>query len=302
MTPVIPADDMPDVRTFLLPSRAYLLSFRDQTLPARRAALNDSRAYFEDFSDEDHAAQLALLGLIGDALQVVEDVGVLGNALMTGFPGLSFYVKATAYSSSNVNDFYARAHKRDEAYFLRLAALRFEGTSVHDHLTFDPPLTPFDREAIGEAEGGTAQLLRGHLVTLARAWEAHRQFFHAYKHGALIANPQDVHVVRDREEVIARVAVWRRRRSRAEVGSHAGVPLPDLAAHVQEIGELALDFADYIVDTRLSIFDWVRITKAGEVEHPGPLQDVPWRFWLRRHDVEARYIQWLEERFGMAFE
>jgi hypothetical protein len=76
--------------------------------------------------------------VIGDALQVVEDVGVLANAFMTGIPGLSFYVKATAYDPSNVNNFYAQAHKRDHDYYLRLAALRFAGTSVTQQFHFEP--------------------------------------------------------------------------------------------------------------------------------------------------------------------
>ena len=147
MSSAVP-DDFPDLKTFVLPSRAYLLSYRDQTLPARRAALADARSYFDEVGQAgDHESQLALLGLVGEALQVVEDVGVLANALTAGIPGLSFYVRATAYEPKNVNNFFAQAKKRDQEYYLQLAALRFGGTSITDQFHFTPSLEPADEEA-----------------------------------------------------------------------------------------------------------------------------------------------------------
>jgi hypothetical protein len=295
-------EDLPDLRTFLLPSRAYMLSFRDQALPSRRAAIDDARSYFEEFGDDEgHRAQLALLGLIGEALQVVEDVGVMGHAFMTGIPGLSFYVAATAYDPSNVNNFYAQIHKRDDDYFLRFAALKFAGVSVTDTFTFDPPLDDATREAIAAAEHATALLLRHVLLRLAQNWEDYRQLFHAFKHGALIANPEDVHLMRDRDEVVARMAVWRRRREQAELGTHTSVPLAQLAAHTGRVAALALDTARYIADTRLRVYDWIRFTEDGGVEQVGSASP-PWSFWFRGRDIDDGHIRQLEERLHMRFD
>jgi hypothetical protein len=47
MTDLLPIP-MPDAQTFLLPSRAYLLSMRDQNLPLRRAALDDAEVLPRD--------------------------------------------------------------------------------------------------------------------------------------------------------------------------------------------------------------------------------------------------------------
>lgn len=293
----------PDLEKFMLPSRAYLLSFRDQTLPARRAAIADARSYFDSFDgDEGHGAQLALLGLIGEALQVVEDVGVLANSLMEGIPGLSFYVKATAYDPKNVNNFYAQAHKRDDDYYLALAALKFAGVSVTEQFRFEPPLEASDHKAVAAAEHATAQLLRDYTVWLAKAWGDHRQFFHAYKHGALIANPEDVRLMKDRKDVVARMAVWRRRRQQPELGSHVSAPLAQLAAHAAQVGEIALDVVEYIVETRLSVFEWLRFTEDGWIEQVPAANRVPWHFWFRGRDMDEAHMRHLEERFGIRFE
>jgi hypothetical protein len=297
--PTVP-EGYPDLHSFVLPSRAYLLSFRDQTLPARRAAIVDARSYFDEYDDEGHRAQLALLGVMGEALQVVEDVGVLGHAFMTGIPGLSFYVSATAYNPSNVNNFYAQAHKRDHDYFLRFAALKFAGVSVTDTFTFKPPLDDASREAVAAAEHATGMLLRDLLTWLAKAWAKHRQFFHAFKHGALIANPDDVQLVRDRQEVIARVAVWRRRREQAELGTHASAPLAELAAYTGEVADLALDTAQYIADTRLRVYDWIRFTEDGSIEEVGGA--LPWHFWFRGRDLDDGHLRQLQDRLGMRFD
>src|SRR3954466_12097692 len=94
----LPAD-FPDPYEVLLPSRAYLWSFRDQTLPAREAALNDAEAHYREVAEAEDIGRrdMALLGLIADAMQPVEDVGYFGKAYESGFGGVPFYVTATVY-------------------------------------------------------------------------------------------------------------------------------------------------------------------------------------------------------------
>lgn len=96
---------LPDSQSILLPARAYLLSLRDQNLPLRRVALEDAEEHFASVDGTDlHKTQLATVAVIGEALQVLEDVAALGQALLTSPLGLPFYVSATSYSPRSVNN------------------------------------------------------------------------------------------------------------------------------------------------------------------------------------------------------
>jgi len=134
----LPDVGMPDSETWLLPQRAYLLSMRDQTLPARRAAIADSRAAFGADTEDEHVRQLRLLHLIGDCMQPVEDAGVLATAIMDGIPGLPFYVRATVHDMSAVNGFFEHVADQPDEYLLRLAALRLGDVEIHRTFKFEP--------------------------------------------------------------------------------------------------------------------------------------------------------------------
>jgi hypothetical protein len=74
---------MPDSQTVLLPSRAYFLSMRDQNTPLREIALADAiDNYSESARVGGYGEHLALVALIGEALQIVEDVGALSSSLL----------------------------------------------------------------------------------------------------------------------------------------------------------------------------------------------------------------------------
>src|SRR5689334_3561102 len=102
-------DDFPDPYEALLPSRAYLMSFRDQTLAAREAGLDDAEAHYREVAETEGIGRrdMALLGLVADAMQPVEDVGYLGKAYESGFAGVPFYVTATVYDARTPNNFYS---------------------------------------------------------------------------------------------------------------------------------------------------------------------------------------------------
>lgn len=296
---------MPDAKEFLLPQLAYLHAYNTQTVSARRAALADSREHFEAVSGSGstHEAQLGLLGLIGDAMQAVEDVGNLGSAVMEGLDGLASYVKATIYHPSHVNNFYAQMHKRSSDYFMRLCAFRFGEYSMPDFFEFDPPLTEEERAAFEKAEEATASLVAQHLVELAQAWDRYRRFFHAYKHAALVANPADVAIIGEDEKVIPGIAVWARKRDEAEIGNHATLELTEIATHVGGIGELAIEMIGYLVDTRFKVFDLIEFSEGGELVTgedgkvlSKPLRRSPWSFWLRSNDLSEEDLELLAGR------
>ena len=116
--------DVLGVHEEVLPNRAYLLSFRDQTLVARRVALEDAIDYRAGLSPEAdiHTRQLALLGLIGEAVQVLEDLASLGRPLVGAIPGLPYYASATVVNERDVNNFWSQMKNRSPTYILRLAA------------------------------------------------------------------------------------------------------------------------------------------------------------------------------------
>jgi hypothetical protein len=298
--PTVPPEaEMPSVEEFLLPQRAYLLSYRDQALPARRVALDDARASFDGAADDEsrHVDQLQLLGVIGEAMQAVEDVGTLGSAMMNGLPGLPFYVAATVYRSADINNFFAGVHKRDSAYFMRLCGYRFEGFEMAEFFSFEPAFSEAERAAFAAAEEASAKMVAEHLVTLARAWERYRRFFHAYKHGALLANPDDMQIVEEdeAETELGGLIAWRRRAPSADIGSHSLTPLGQIADHVEGVGMLALDMMKFIIDTRLGMFEGLEFTDDGSVS-PRPMNASPWQFWMRRSDVSQQTISLLAAR------
>jgi len=307
--PVPPEIPMPDAREFLLPQLAYLRAYSTQTMSARRAALEDSQAHFEAISDSRsiHDAHLGLLGLIGDAMQAVEDVGNLGSAVMEGLEGLASYVKATIYHPSYVNNFYAQMHKRDTEYLMRLCAFRFGDFEVADFFEFDPPLTDKERAAFAAAEKATVSLVREHLVELARSWDRYRRFFHAYKHAALVANPEDIAILSDNGSEVPGVVIWARKREEAEIGNHATAGLAEIAEHVARIGDLAIEMIGFLVDTRLKVFDSIEFDGAGEVVtvdgasvKSRPLDRSPWTLWIRAGDLSDDELSVLSQR-GVQF-
>jgi hypothetical protein len=300
---------MPNAKEFLLPQLAYLRAYKTQTVSARRAALADSRAHFEAMSDSGstHDAHLGLLGLIGDAMQAVEDVGNLGSAVMEGLEGLASYVKATIYHPSYVNNFYAQMHKRDDEYLMRLCAFRFGAFGVADFFDFDPPLTDEERAAFATAEKATASLVSEHLVELARSWDRYRRFFHAYKHAALVANPEDVTILADDGKEVPGVVVWARKREEAEIGNHATARPAEIAEHVAGIGDLAIEMIGFLVDTRLKVFDAIEFDGAGEVATADgasvksrPLRRSPWTLWIRAGNLSDDELALLSRR-GVQF-
>ena len=210
---------MPDMGMFILPGRAYLRSVVEQNLPLRRAALAGARSHFDSVEGMGFEKRLALVGLVGDVLQLVEDVAALGNSFFNSPPGIGFFAVAATYEPNAINRFYDGLHKRPLQDFVRLAALGIGDAWIHDHFVLEPPLTPEEQAAAQRAHEATAKLLRGHLLHLRDQWRQFRSYFHAFKHGMLVGDPRDVTVVEaDRMTEIDRARCAKRRgRDRASL-------------------------------------------------------------------------------------
>jgi hypothetical protein len=248
---------MPDAQTFLLPSRAYLLSLRDQNLPLRRAALEDAESYFREVEGRDkHETQLAVVAVIGEALQILEDVAALANSFWASPEGTAFFATAASYSLRAVNNLYSGLKNRPLEDILHLLGMRYAGIPIEDGFIIAPPYSEEERTAIEEAHKATATLVRDHLLRLASDWERYRRFFHAYKHGLLVINPNDGGLIDDRATPVEGIVVWRRRRAGAEGAGTIEPPYEETVRYVGDVGRLAL------VTSRQVVYDAERVIPA----------------------------------------
>lgn len=299
----LPAMPMPDPQTFLLPARAYLLSMRDQNLPLRRAALDDAAAHYRETTPAGHPQQIALVALVGEALQILEDLAVFGDSFFSAPQGTAFFAALTNYEVNRANNFYAQMKKRPLEYYLELLGIRRGPLRLEDAFVIEPPFSDEERAAIDEAHAATAKLVRKHLVNLAEEWPKHRPFSNAYKHGLLVANPEDVTLVDDDDDTatIEGIVVWMRRRAGAEGYGHIPPPYDDMAAYVAAAAEIALDVLEHLVDSRVRIFELVELRADGSWT-PKPLTGTPWRWWFDKNEVSEQSRELLSKRFKMIFE
>jgi hypothetical protein len=293
---------MPDTAMFVLPGRAYLRSIIEQNLPMRRSALADARGQFDSVAGTGFEKRLALVGLIGDALQLVEDVAALGNSFFNSPPGIGFFAVAATYEPNAINRFYDGLHKRPLQDFVRLAGLGIGDDWIHDHFVFEPPLTTGEQAAARRAHEATAKLLQGQLLHLRDQWWQFRSYFHAFKHGMLVGDPRDVTVVEaDQVKEIDQIVVWRRKRDVPSGASAIEPPFEPVADHLEQAAGLAAELVEHLSTQRLRLFDHIEIEPDGSW-HPRPAQRLPWIWWLHDRDLESGDKAVLEARFGVAFE
>jgi len=291
---------MPDPQTFLLPSRAFILSQRDQNLPLRRAALADAEAHYADIEKGGYLEHLALVALIGETLQIVEDLGALANSFFAAPQGTAFFAALTNYNSRAINNFYSSLKKRPLEDFLQLLGFRIGGVRLEDALVFEPSLTAAVLTALEEVHLATATLVRTHMVNLANDWDRYRRFHHAFKHGLIVVNPEDVSMVENRQTKIDGVCVWMRKRDFAYGFGQIEPPYEETMLYVVGMGRVALDVLTYLVDFRVNFFDLVDLRGDGSWSLR-PMQRVPWLWWFDKKDVSQESRRVITERFGIEF-
>ena len=300
------AKDFPDPRTVLLPSRAFLRSFAAQNLPAREAALDDAVAHFEEAAAREDLGwrDMALLGVIGEAMQLLEDLAYIGTAYEKPLRGIANYVTATVYTDRTPNNFYSSLKKWDDTRLKVLLGLYGYHPETHEPVPlYSAPglherLEPEDIEAIQEAERATVAHLRPILLHLAHEWEQYRRYYHAFKHGGLIINRNDVELV-DKCDVarIASISVWLRKE---EGTGHGDTTLraEEVVDQVTRSARWALRVARYLVDARLRSFESIEFAKDGSIASVDT-RALPFMFRFPPEQVSEATRERLRERFGI---
>jgi hypothetical protein len=172
-------DTFPPRASILLPSRAFLLSVREQTLPARLAAIDDAVDHFEeaDTSADIGWRDMALLGVIAEAMQPFEDLAYLATAWDKPFNGLAHYVRATVYSSRTPTNFWQEAPRWADERLAVFAGLSTRDPSsgeisdVIDALGLDAQLSPEKRYVLAVARDATIR----RLLAWAKCRSRHRR-------------------------------------------------------------------------------------------------------------------------------
>jgi len=297
---------LPDPHRVLLPSRAYLLSIRDQTLPVRRRALEDAEAMFDELTSDEGAGvrDMALLGLIGEAMQALEDLSYFGRAFENPLPHLPYYVTATVYSDRTPTNFFGSLPKWPDERFLVLAVLRVKDPAgktlrVLEVLEAEDQFSQASLAAIAEAESATVSFLREALRRLAKTWTDFRPYFHAYKHGALLINRDDIQILEeDGAERHPSIAVWLRKKGCADPHVDTNLTPEEVAAEIAWAGRLALDVTQFLVDSRLRLFEQFEIDQRGQVT--GLQMRTPLGFWFQEGDISGQSHDALEA-LGITF-
>ena len=297
---------MPTPETFpprdsvLLPSRAFLFSVRDQTLPARRAAIEEARVHFDEARDSGDVGwrDMALLGVIAEAMQPFEDLAYLATAWDQPFAGLAHYVRATVYSGWTPTNFWQTAGRWPDD---RLAV--FAGMSARDPSTavvvdilegmgVAKQLTDEQREVLAAARKATLNRLRLMLGALAKDWKQYGPYFLAFKHGGLAAHREDLAWVADDVECVDEttpthqpsVAIWRRGRTDPEGFGDFNLSSDEVVRQASSAGRHCVALVEAFAESRVRMFDALELDEAGEVVGFLPTH-IPWTHWLLPADL-----------------
>lgn len=274
---------------FLLPTRALLLSWVQQTAPMRRAMLEDALALLDESRDEGpDVRDMALLGVAGSALQPFEDLALLDHGWNAPRLGLPMYLGSTLWTDRTVNRFWERAHKHDDEYLDVFAGFRGREAStgkaprVIDGLRPEEPFSPDWIRAHDEAVAATRAVLGRLLPQLADIWKRWRPYFHAYKHGGLIISRDGSTWREDDGSPMDQpmLQVWRRRSS--EPAAMTGDP-DEIATQLSARGRQAIGMCERFVHSRLAAVDVFEVRGDGSIGlRPAHLR---WGNWLEPDDL-----------------
>ena len=285
-----------------LPSRAFLRSWLDQTLPARSAALEEAvELHAEAVGEGDRAlADMALLGVIGDAMQALEDLAFLATAWDSPFAGIAHYVRATTYTPQTAQTFWQEVKVERRWDDARIEV--FAGMSMRDPQTsslvrstdvpgMDATWSAADRALFDEIAEITVAKLRRLLSGLSDDWMQFQPYFQSFKHGGLAVNREDTFFVEDVEDVDEdtprhhpSICVWTRGGRKQELAADFAVTADQVSHIATSAGRLALNMIEVFVGMRLWVFDAVELTDDGHIAAWKSVQ-IPLTAWLAENDL-----------------
>jgi hypothetical protein len=286
---------MPSLEKVILPSRAVLRSWRDQTLPARDAALEMSVELIDrlDADDDPGLRDMALLGVISDAMQPLEDLAYLATAWDAPFRGLAYYVRATTYSDRVPTNFWQGVGRWDDDRLDVLAGFAMrdpDSGKISDFLEltgFAGGLDPQALAILQKARVASRARLRAWLEDLEIAWSEFAMYFRAFKHGGLALHRADTTFLEEADDtpVSPSIAVWSRRGTGSEVAADTNPP-SDVVRYAARTGELGIEAIRRFLESRLALLESVVIAEDGTVVGLRELQH-PWSAWLLEADLTA---------------
>jgi hypothetical protein len=297
----------PDPETQALPTRAYLRSVLEQTIPARQIALADAIDHFHQARESNARGwvDMAFLGVVADVLQSLEDLAYVGESFTANrFKGLPFYVGAITYSPRVPTTFYTRKRTDDDFRVLAGYAVRDpQSRAVVGVLDQFDRVTPDLRAAWRKAEEATIDLVRGAIAELADTWRRFGKYFHAFKHGGLITHTPDFEVVDDDGDVVdPAIAVWMRKKPEPHAQGHtdATLDIDAVAAELELQAQIAFDVLGLVIATRLGMAEQAAKGPPTSDQHLIRIT-VPVRFRVPRNALGADERRELEA-IGIQFE
>ena len=301
-----PPKHMPSAYKILLPTRAFLLSWRDQNLPARHLALEDAAAHFELAPAGDYR-DMALLGVIGEAVQCLEDFAVLASSWDSPWEGFGHYLRATEWTPFKTNNFWQEAPRWSDDRIDVLACMSFRNPGADEYVAVDAllaaegfPIDATSQEAMDIARQATRTRLRRVLGILAADWKQFSPYFLAYKHGGLTLSRSDLVAVDDDVDAIDEdttihdlaIAVWRKSSKSEEIAGDELNSAEEIAEIAAGSGRIALDLIDAFIVSRSWTIEALEWGLDGEVESLRPLT-IPWTVWLRECDLPSEHWELL---------
>lgn len=295
-------DFMPDLETVILPSLAVLRSWRDQTVPARKAALSNSmslyRAATHDGSSEEYL-DMAALAVVADGMQPLEDLAYFASSWTSPLSGFASYVRATTYSRSTPTNFWQKALKPSDADIDLLA-----GFAAHDPrsgqivglLDMLEPVVSWTSEQtalLDKAKQISRPRIRSTLQSLGQDWRAFSPYFQAFKHGGLaVSRTGTAYVDDDAEEtanapqtITPALAVWPRRTDKEGIVAETGRSRDEMVLAAEASGTMAIEIVDRMVASKLAMTDTIEVDETGtSITQVGSTR-LLWTHWLAEEDL-----------------
>jgi hypothetical protein len=253
---------------------------------------------------------MALLGVIADALQILEDLAYIGESFTSQrFPGLPFYVGAITYDGGAPTRFYQRKRTDEDLRVLASYAVRdpVNGAAVDVTDVLGANIDAETLAAWREAEDVTVVVLREMLSDLAESWSRFGKYLHAFKHGGLVANRDDYTLFdangQPREPGIA---IWLRRRDEPSPhGTDQSDAVGGVVEDLERQASTAFEVLDLVVSSRLGLSEFAATREPGPPNQTMHIE-LPVRFKLGSRTIgddatrrlEAIGVRFTEQRLG----